>query len=102
MAYNYALIGIQTPLIGVQSLLTGPPTNLAIFYLLCMQGDQACNYLAITLLGVPKALFGIQCQTLYYRLMSRQKLVPVDPERQPPIRTFVSECRKAGLAGATG
>ena len=34
--------------------------------------------------------------------MSRQKLVPVDPEWQPPIRTFVSECRKAGLAGATG
>ena len=34
--------------------------------------------------------------------MSRRRLVPVDPEHQPPIRAFVSECRKAGLAGATG
>ena len=57
---------------------------------------------AITLLGVSTALFGVQCQTLNYRLMSRRKLVPVDPKHQPPIRTFVSECRKAGLAGATG
>ena len=30
------------------------------------------------------------------------KTMPVDPEHQPPIRAFVSECRKAGLAGATG
>ena len=48
------------------------------------------------------AFFGVQCQILNYGLMSRSKLVPVDPEHQPPIRTFVSECRKAGLAGATG
>ena len=34
--------------------------------------------------------------------MSRRRLIPVDPESQPPIRTFISECRKAGLAGATG
>ena len=34
--------------------------------------------------------------------MSRRKLVPVDPELQPPIRTFISECKKAGLAGNTG
>ena len=26
----------------------------------------------------------------------------MDLEHQPPIRTFISECRKAGLAGATG
>ena len=34
--------------------------------------------------------------------MSRQCLVPVDPEQQPPIRTFILECRKAGLTGTTG
>ena len=34
--------------------------------------------------------------------MSRRRLVPVDPEKQPPIRTFISECRKAGLTGTTG
>ena len=34
--------------------------------------------------------------------MSRRKLVPVDPELQPPIRTFISECKKAGLAGNAG
>ena len=34
--------------------------------------------------------------------MSRQRLVPVDPEHQPPIRTFISECRKVGLTGVTG
>ena len=34
--------------------------------------------------------------------MSRRKLVPVDPELQPPIRTFIAECKKAGLAGNTG
>ena len=78
------LIGVQTPLIGVQSLLTGPTTNLTTFYLLCMQVTRP----AITLLGVSRALFGIQCQILNYRLMSRRKLVPVDPEHQPPIRTF--------------
>ena len=33
--------------------------------------------------------------------MSRKKLVPVDPELQPPIRTFIAECKKAGLAGNT-
>ena len=33
--------------------------------------------------------------------MPKQRLVPVDPEQQPPIRTFISECRKAGLTGAT-
>ena len=32
--------------------------------------------------------------------MPKQRLVPVDPEQQPPIRTFISECRKAGLTGA--
>ena len=31
--------------------------------------------------------------------MPKQRLVPVDPEQQPPIRTFISECRKAGLTG---
>ena len=34
--------------------------------------------------------------------MSRRKLLPVDPEHQPPIRTFISECKKAGLTGVTG
>ena len=34
--------------------------------------------------------------------MSRRRLIPVDPEHQPPIRTFISECRKAGLTGVTG
>ena len=34
--------------------------------------------------------------------MSRRRLVPVDPEQQPPIRTFISECRKAGLTRTTG
>ena len=34
--------------------------------------------------------------------MSRRRLVPVDPVHQPPIRTFIAECRKAGLSGATG
>ena len=33
--------------------------------------------------------------------MPKQGLVPVDPEQQPPIRTFISECRKASLTGAT-
>ena len=28
--------------------------------------------------------------------------MPVDPELQPPIRTFISECKKAGLAGNAG
>ena len=28
--------------------------------------------------------------------------MPVDPEHQPPIRTFISECRKTGLTGVTG
>ena len=37
-----------------------------------------------------------------YRLMSRRRLVPVDPDHQPPIRTFIEECRKAGLSGVTG
>ena len=32
--------------------------------------------------------------------MPKQRLVPVDPEQQPPIRAFISECRKAGLTGA--
>ena len=81
LAYNCVLIGIQTRLTYHVCKVTRP---------------------AITLLGVSKALFGVQCQTLNYRLMSRRKLVPVDPEHQPPIRTFVSECRKAGLAGTTG
>ena len=34
--------------------------------------------------------------------MSRRRLVPVDPEQQPPIRTFISECKKAGLTGVGG
>ena len=34
--------------------------------------------------------------------MSRRRLVPVNPEQQPPIRTFISECKKAGLTGITG
>ena len=34
--------------------------------------------------------------------MSRQRLLPVDPDHQPPIRTFIAECRKAGLSGVTG
>ena len=34
--------------------------------------------------------------------MSRRRLIPVDPEHQPPIRTFISECKKAGLTGVTG
>ena len=34
--------------------------------------------------------------------MSRRRLVPVDPEQQPPIRTFIAECKKAGLTGVTG
>ena len=34
--------------------------------------------------------------------MPKQRLVPVDPEQQPPIRTFISECRKAGLTSARG
>ena len=34
--------------------------------------------------------------------MSRRRLVPVDPDHQPPIRTFIAECKKAGLSGATG
>ena len=34
--------------------------------------------------------------------MPKQRLVPVDPEQQPPIRTFIAECRKAGLTGARG
>ena len=28
--------------------------------------------------------------------------MPVDPDHQPPIQTFISECRKAGLSGVTG
>ena len=28
--------------------------------------------------------------------------MPVDPELQPPIRTFIAECKKAGLAGTAG
>ena len=42
-----------------------------------------------------------QCKGYSFTLMPRQRLVPVDPEQQPPIRTFISECRKAGLTGAT-
>ena len=34
--------------------------------------------------------------------MSRRRLVPVDPEQQPLIRTFILECKKAGLTGITG
>ena len=34
--------------------------------------------------------------------MSRRRLVPVDPHHQPPIRTFIAECRKAGSSGVTG
>ena len=34
--------------------------------------------------------------------MPRRRLVPVDPDQQPPLRTFISECKKAGLSGATG
>ena len=34
--------------------------------------------------------------------MSRRRLLPVDPEQQPPIRTFISECKKAGLTGVEG
>ena len=34
--------------------------------------------------------------------MSRRRLVPVDPDHQPPIRTFIAECKKAGLSGVTG